>query len=53
MFALRRLLDVHRQQLLVAQQLPDMLRGVALDQPLAFAALSIERSVFERTHQAP
>jgi hypothetical protein len=48
--ALRRLLDFHRQQLFVAQQLPDMLGRVALDQTLAFPTLSIESGVFERAH---
>ena len=48
--ALRRLLDFHRQQLLVAQQLPHMLGRIALDQPLAFPAVRIESGVFEGAH---
>jgi hypothetical protein len=43
---------VHRQQLLLAQQLAHVLRGVAFDQPLALLALRIERGVFERAHQS-
>ena len=38
-FALRRLLNIHRQQLLVAQQLPDVLRRIAFDETLAFRVL--------------
>ena len=46
-----RLLNIHRQQLLVAQQLSDVLGRVAFDEALAFAALGIQCGVFKGTHQ--
>ena len=47
------LLDVHRQQLLVSQQLSDMLGCVAFDEAFAFAALGIKCRVFKRAHREP
>ena len=50
--ALSRLLDVHGQEVLLAQQLAHMLGGVALDESFALLALRIESRVFERAHQS-
>jgi hypothetical protein len=42
--------DRDRQQLLLAQQLADVPRGIAFEDPLALLAGGIERYVFERAH---
>ena len=47
------LLDFHRQKLLLAQQLPDVLGRVAFDQPLALPSLGVEGDVFECAHPSP
>ena len=52
-FALRGLLHIHRQQLFVAQQLPDVLRGIPFDQAFALPSLDVKGRVFEGSHQAP
>ncbi len=53
LLALRGFLDLHGQELLFAQQLPHVLRGVAFDQPLAFPSLGVEGDIFERAHPSP